>query len=189
MARKIGIYAGSFNPITNGHMDLIARARLLVDHLLIVVAYNAAKPTEPFTVAERVELIARSMHDGGNGRLEGGRDGDSGSWQVEALSGTLLVDYARKLGARYMFRGMRAASDFDYEFNLHGINHKLAPDVEMVYLMASPDLLYVSSSMVREIAQNGGKVRDFVPRPVEIALRKKYPTSAAKARMATRKKD
>jgi pantetheine-phosphate adenylyltransferase len=174
MARKVGVYAGSFNPVTNGHMDLIARARLLVDHLVIVVAYNADKPAEPFAIDERVELIARSMPDNPEGRRDGARDGDWASWKVDSLTGSLLVDYARRLGAKFMFRGMRAASDFDYEFNLHGINHRLARDIETVYLLASPNLLYVSSSMVREIAQNGGKVRAFVPPPVEIALNAKY---------------
>jgi pantetheine-phosphate adenylyltransferase len=186
MTRKVGVYGGSFNPVTNGHMNLIARARLLVDHLLIVVAYNAAKPSEPFTIGERVELIAQSMLNNPDGRLEGAREGDSASWQVGALTGSLLVDHARRLGARYMFRGMRAGSDFDYEFNLHGINHKLAPDLEMVYLMASPDLLYVSSSMVLEIAQNGGRVRDFVPRPVEIALHDKYRAKLPKEEVTSR---
>jgi pantetheine-phosphate adenylyltransferase len=153
MAERVGLYPGTFDPVTNGHLDVISRAARLVDRLVVGVARNAGKGPL-FPLSERAELV----------RVETGRiAGESGCIiEVVPFEG-LLVEFARKVGARMILRGLRAVSDFDYEFQMAGMNHRLAPDVETVFLMASETNQFISSRFVKEIALLGGDVASFVP--------------------------
>ncbi len=152
------VYAGTFDPMTFGHLDVAARAAQVFDHLTLAVAEDPRK-TLLFSVAERMELARCSMVHLDN---------------VEVVSfGGLLVDWARSRGIHTLIRGLRAFSDFEYEFQMALTNRKMAPDVETMFLMPNEDYSYVSSSMVREIAALGGGVNQFVPPPVAEALRRK----------------
>ena len=152
------VYAGTFDPMTFGHLDVAARAAHVFDHLTLAVAEDPRK-TLLFSVAERLELARSSVGHLGN---------------VEVVTfGGLLVDWARSRGIHTLIRGLRAFSDFEYEFQMALTNRKLAPDVETLFLMPNEDFSYVSSSMVREIASLGGAVEQFVPAPVAAALRRK----------------
>ena len=152
------VYAGTFDPVTFGHLDVAARAAHVFDRLTVAVAEDPRK-TLLFGVAERVELARGSMADLAN-------------VEVVPFSG-LLVNWARAQGIHTLIRGLRAFSDFEYEFQMALTNRKLAPDIETLFLMPNEDFSYVSSSMVREIASLGGDVEKFVPAPVAAALKKK----------------
>ena len=145
---RIGIYPGSFDPVTQGHLDIILRASKLVDKLIIGVLINGAKKPM-FSMEERVELLRRVTKDMPN-------------VEVEASDG-LLVDFASKRGASVLVRGLRAVTDFEYELQIAQTNHKLNPFVDTVFLTTSVEYSYVSSSIVREIASYGGDIRQFVP--------------------------
>ena len=152
--RRIGVYPGTFDPVTNGHLDVIARAARLVDRLVVGVAINTGKGPL-FSLDERVELVKAET------------DTISASVGSEILvvpfTG-LLVEFARQSQARMIIRGLRAVSDFDYEFQMAGMNHRLAPDVETVFLMASETNQFISSRFVKEVATLGGDVTSFVPK-------------------------
>ncbi len=150
-ARRIAVYAGSFDPPTNGHLDIIRRAAGLFDLLVVAVAKNPRK-SGVFGVEERVELLREVV-------------GDDVRIEVDVIEG-LLVDYARRRGAVAVIRGLRAVADFDFEFQMACMNHHLAPGVETVFLMTSQEHLFVSSSLVKEVASFGGDVTRFVPPPV-----------------------
>ncbi len=157
MMENSAIYAGSFDPVTLGHLDLIKRARRLFPRLIVAVAGNLNK--EPvFSLEERVDLVKRSLP-----RRSG--------VEVETFKG-LLVEYAAKKKAKVLVRGLRAISDFDYEFQMALTNRKLAPGIETIYLMPSESFTYLSSNMIREIAFLGGDVSCFVPPPVVEALKR-----------------
>ncbi|HXF90381.1 MAG TPA: pantetheine-phosphate adenylyltransferase, partial [Candidatus Nitrosotenuis sp.] len=144
---KVGVYPGTFDPVTWGHLDIIQRAGRLVDHLIISVASNLKK--QPlFTLNERAHLIQQSID-----LLE-----ENFSWSVQPFSG-LLVDHARHHKANVMIRGLRAVSDFDYEFQITNANYCLAGELETIFLMARDKYHFVSSSLVKEIATFGGDVR------------------------------
>ena len=145
---RIGIYPGSFDPVTQGHLDIIHRASKLVDKLIIGVLVNGAK-SPMFSMEARVELIRRVT-------------GDLPNVEVEAAEG-LLVDFAARTGAGILVRGLRAVTDFEYELQIAQTNHKLNPFVDTVFLTTSVEYSYVSSSIVREIASYGGDIRQFVP--------------------------
>ncbi len=152
------IYPGTFDPITNGHSDLVARAARLFDQVIVAVAANPAK-TPAFSLDERVRL-ARSVLGGIN--------------NVEVCwFDTLLADFAQARGARVILRGLRAVSDFEHEFQLAGMNRRLAPEIETLFLTPAEQYTYISSSLVREIARFGGDVSAFVPEIVQAALRAK----------------
>ena len=153
---KIGIYPGTFDPITLGHLDIIQRSVRLVDKLIIAVVESSIKNTT-FSAAERAEMIRDSL-------AEQGLD-----LEVEVFDG-LLVDFAHKKGAVVIFRGLRAVSDFEYEFQMALMNKKLAPDVEEVFMAPDQRYIYLSSSLVREVAGFGGDVSDLVTRTVEKKL-------------------
>ncbi len=152
------VYAGTFDPMTYGHLDVAARAAHVFERLTLAVAEDPRK-TLLFSTAERLELARSSVAHLAN---------------VEVVSfGGLLVDWARARGIQTLIRGLRAFSDFEYEFQMALTNRKLAPDIETMFLMPNEDFSYVSSSMVREIAALGGDVDQFVPPAVAAALSKK----------------
>ena len=156
---KIAIYAGSFDPITRGHEDLIRRSLEFVDRLVVAVATNSTK--QPlFAAEERVAFIREAVAD--DSRVE-----------ARQFHG-LLVDFAREVGARLIIRGLRAVSDFEYEFQMALMNRHLSPDLETVFMVPSLDTTYISSSLVREVARHGGDVTGLVHPVVAVALRRKY---------------
>ena len=153
----IAVYPGSFDPVTRGHEDLIRRARRFADRLIVAVAVNPAK--QPlFTLDERVALIRRVV--------------DDVAVDVRAFDG-LLAEFARAAGATLIVRGLRAISDFEYEFQMALMNRNLAPGIETVFLVPAFDLTYLSSSLVREVARFGGDVSSLVHPVVQQALKKK----------------
>ncbi len=148
---RTGIYAGSFDPITLGHLDIIKRAAKLVDHLVIGVLNNSGKkPT--FSAEERVELIRRVTKEIPN-------------VSVEAFSG-LTVDFAKDKGAHILVRGLRAVTDFEYELQIAQVNHKICPEMDSIFLTTSLEYAYLSSSVVKEIASYGGDITDMVPKEI-----------------------
>ncbi len=148
MDNRIAVYPGSFDPITLGHLDIIRRAAAMYDKLIVVVMSNLAK-TSSFTPEERCEMIRKSLN---------GLD----NVEVDAYNG-LLADYTRNLSAHVIIKGLRAMSDFEYEFQMALTNKKLNPDVETLFLTTSPQYMYLSSSMVKQIAELQGDISDFVP--------------------------
>ncbi len=154
--RRIAVYPASFDPITNGHLDLIDRASRIFDELVIAVAENVEKKGL-FTVDERIEMIQEAVGKRPNIRVD--------------VIRTLLADYARSQGARIVIRGLRALSDFEYEFEMALMNSHLYPDLETVFLMTSERWFYVSSSRLREVASFGADVHEFVPAIVNKRLR------------------
>jgi pantetheine-phosphate adenylyltransferase len=153
MAKRIGLYPGTFDPVTNGHIDVIGRAARLVDRLVVGVAINAGKGPL-FPLEERVELV----------RAETARIAARTGCEVHVVPFTgLLVGFAREVGAQMIVRGLRAVTDFDYEFQMTGMNHRLDPEIETVFLMASETNQFISSRFVKEIATLGGDISTFVP--------------------------
>jgi len=157
--RNIAVYPGTFDPITNGHSDLIARASRLFEEVIVAVARDTAKSTV-CDLEQRVELAQLVLSDLDNVR-------------VEAFSG-LLMNYCHAIGANVVIRGLRAVSDFEYEFQLAGMNRRLAPDVETIFLTPSEQYAFISSTLVREIAALGGDVSEFVHPEVRRVLQNKH---------------
>ena len=155
----VAIYPGTFDPITNGHLDLIARASRLYHQIIVAVAENHSK-TPIFSLPERVALAKSVMPEFANVRVIG--------------FDNLLVDCARQQGANVILRGLRAVSDFEYEFQLAGMNRRLAPELETMFLTPAEQYEFISSSMIREIAQLHGDVSSFVPEIVRLALITKF---------------
>jgi len=163
-AKRIGLYPGTFDPVTLGHMDIIKRAVKLVDHLVIGVANNPSK-TQAFDIEERVAMLrAETAPLTGEGRAT----------ISVATFDTLLIHFAKKIGARVIIRGLRAVSDFEYEFQMVGMNQRLDPDIETVFLMADPRHQAIASRLVKEIAAFGGDVSSFTSPTVAAALKKRY---------------
>ncbi len=156
--KKIAIYPGTFDPLTNGHIDIIERALKIFDELIVAVAHNPHK-NPLFTVEERLEMLKLVMKD-----MKGVK--------VEDFDG-LLMDYAQKKGANVVIRGLRAVSDFEYEFQMALTNRKLNDQVETVFLMPAESYTYLSSRIVKEVVGLGGHVNEFVPEIVEQRLREK----------------
>ncbi|MEY4608068.1 MAG: phosphopantetheine adenylyltransferase [Gemmatimonadota bacterium] len=156
---KVALYAGSFDPITNGHADLIRRSLGFVDRLVVGVAVNIAK--QPlFSVEERMTLIRAALDD--DPRVE-----------VRSFSG-LVVNFAREAGAQIVLRGLRAVADFEYEYQMALMNRHLAPQLETMFMVPSLEVSYVSSSLVREVARFGGEIDQLVHPAVARALRAKF---------------
>lgn len=159
MSQKIAVYPGSFDPITLGHVDLVYRGLSLFDEIVLAVAVNTSKNTL-FTIEERVELIYKTFETEPRVRVTG-------------FSG-LLVDYLRDNGIHTLLRGLRAISDFDYEFQISQMNRALFPQMDTVFLMTSSQYFYLSSSVIKEVARFGGDVSLWVPPVVAAALRNKF---------------
>jgi pantetheine-phosphate adenylyltransferase len=157
---SIAVYPGTFDPITNGHVDIIKRALRLFDRVVVAIAVNSRKKPL-FTLEERIELIEECF----------GPDKDR--VEVDTTSG-LIVDYAVKKGACAIVRGLRAVSDFDYEFQLALMNRKLERKVETVFLMTGFRWIYISSSIIKDAARHDGDVAGVVPAHVQAALKKKF---------------
>ena len=158
MTKRTAIYAGSFDPITKGHEDLILRTVGFVDHLIVAVAQNSSK--QPlFTVEERMEMISAAV--GSDKRIE-----------IRSFTG-LLVDFATSVGSQLLVRGLRAVSDFEYEYQMALMNRHLSPKLETVFMVPSLDTTYISASMVREVARYGGDLTNLVHPVVAEALRRK----------------
>ena len=156
------IYPGTFDPITNGHIDLVGRAARIFDRVVVAVAENRNK-IPLFPIEERVALARGVLRDFSN---------------VDVLSfETLLVECARKCGTTVILRGLRAVSDFEFEFQLAGMNRYLGPELETMFLTASEKYAFISSSVIREIAKLGGDVSSFVPDLVREALIRKFSES------------
>ncbi|MEE9397495.1 MAG: pantetheine-phosphate adenylyltransferase [Methylococcales bacterium] len=153
------IYPGTFDPITEGHMDIVQRAVRLFDEVFIAVAANRDK-SPLFAMEERVELAELALSDLPHVKVVG--------------FDTLLVDFAKSVGATVILRGLRAVSDFEYEFQLAGMNRRLSPELETLFLTPSEQYEFISSTMIREIAKLGGDVSMFVPDEVRMALQKKF---------------
>jgi pantetheine-phosphate adenylyltransferase len=155
---SLAVYPGTFDPITNGHVDILRRSLKIFDRVVVALADNVRK-TPLFSLTERQTLITEAL--GSDPRLE-----------IDAFQG-LLADYCRKRGATVVIRGLRALADFEYEFQSAHMNRRLAPDVETMFLMTSEDSFYVSSSLVKEVALMGGEVSRMVPPGVAAALTQK----------------
>ncbi len=153
MPRRIGLYPGTFDPVTNGHLDVIARAARLLDKLVVGVAINTGKGPM-FTLDERVALV--------KAEIEAIADKNGMTIEVVPFK-SLLIDFARQVGASMIVRGLRAVSDFDYEFQMAGMNYRMAPDIETVFLMASERHQFIASRLVKEVAILGGDITSFVP--------------------------
>jgi pantetheine-phosphate adenylyltransferase len=155
----IAVYPGTFDPITNGHRDIIGRALRLFDRVIVALAVNVNKrPLVPLSA--RMHMIRDAV------------EGSAGV-EVDSFAG-LLVDYARSHEARFLIRGLRAVADFEYEFQFAHMNRQLAPDIETIFLPTNEENFYVSSSLVREVAAMGGDVSRLVPASTLVALKKKF---------------
>jgi len=159
MRKKTAIYPGTFDPVTFGHIDVLERAAKIFETVIISVAKSSSKNTL-FTIEERIEMIRKTIKKPANIKVES--------------FGNLLVDYAKSKKAGVIVRGLRAVSDFEYEFQLALTNRKIAPDIETVFLMPNEKYSFISSTFVKEIAKFGGDVSSFVPKPVEKLLKIKF---------------
>ena len=158
---RIGVYPGTFDPITNGHLDIIRRGSKLVDKLIVAVARNAGKGPL-FSLDERVEMVQDEID-----KLNESYKGDGVHGEIVVVSfGNLLMHFVEQNGAATIIRGLRAVSDFEYEFQMVGMNARLNADVETVFLMASDRNQFISSRLVKEIANMGGAIDQFVPEHV-----------------------
>ncbi len=158
MAQRIAIYPGSFDPPTNGHLDIVERSSRLFDRVVIAIGRNLAKKTV-FTAEERIEFMRDACASHKN-------------VEVRAFDG-LQVDFARACGATFIIRGIRALSDFEFEFEMGNMNRRLAPGIEMVYLMTAPEYLFLSASRVKELVAFGAPVDEYVPANVAKRLRER----------------
>ena len=156
--KKIAIYPGTFDPITNGHIDLIQRAAKMFDEVVVAIA-SSSKKNPRFTLEQRIDMAEKVLVDCTNVRVKG--------FQV------LLVDFAKQENARILIRGLRAISDFEYEFQLASMNRNLAPDIESLFLMPADEYSFISSSLVKEVASLGGDISNFVHPLVNKALKTK----------------
>jgi pantetheine-phosphate adenylyltransferase len=162
MPERVALYPGSFDPLTNGHLDILFRSRRLADRVIVAILQNDSKKTL-FSVEERLEMIRE---------IVGADPGVS----VRSFSG-LLVDFAAQSGATLLVRGLRAISDYEYELQMALMNRRLAPAIETVFLMAKEEYSYVSSRLVKEVARLGADVSGLVPEPVRHRLEERLPRS------------
>ncbi|MCH7887152.1 MAG: pantetheine-phosphate adenylyltransferase [Candidatus Marinimicrobia bacterium] len=156
---KIAVYPGTFDPITNGHVDIINRSAKLFDKIIVTVAVNTQK-TPLFDLAERVEMIRQAL-------------GNDEKIEVDQFDG-LIAEYLKRVNASAMIRGLRAVSDFEFEFQMSLMNRKLNPDVETVFLTPAQEYIHLNSTIVKEVASFGGDVSEYVPDYVRTKLQEKY---------------
>ncbi len=159
ITERIAIYPGTFDPITNGHIDIIQRALILFDKVIICIAVNSSK-CPLFSLDERIDLVNHVTRDNAN-------------VEVDSFDG-LLINFARKHGATALIRGLRAISDFEYEFQMALMNRKLAKKIETVFLMPNEKYTYLNSTIIKEISRLGGDVSCFVPQYINKRMREKY---------------
>jgi len=167
--RALAVFPGSFDPVTNGHLDIVRRGLAVFGRVRLAILLNSEKKPL-FSVEERLTILREAFR--GNPRVE-----------LDTFSG-LLVDYARQVGASVILRGIRAISDFDYEFQMALMNRRLDPRIETVFMMPAESYTYVSSRLVKEVFQLGGRVSDLVPPVVERRLREKCRAKAPSTRAA-----
>ncbi|MBF0235415.1 MAG: pantetheine-phosphate adenylyltransferase [Desulfamplus sp.] len=160
---RIAIYPGSFDPLTNGHVDIIERGLKIFDKVIIAVLYNPAK-TALFSVDERLDMIRKSFSSHSN----------QSSIIIDSFGG-LLVDYARQKNAVAIIRGMRAISDFESEFQMALMNRRLSRDVQTIFLMTGLRWIFISSSIIKEVARFGGDISGMAPHPVKCKMKEKFP--------------
>jgi pantetheine-phosphate adenylyltransferase len=158
---NIAIYPGSFDPITNGHVDLVKRTLRVFDKIVVAIATNPEKDRSLFSVDERLQMITELFAD------------LSGRVQADSFQG-LLVDYAEKKGSKVIIRGLRAISDFEYEFQMAMMNHRLKPQIETLFMMTGETEFYTSSRLVKEVVSLGGDVSGLVPENVLKKLKQKF---------------
>ena len=156
------IYPGTYDPVTNGHVDVITRAAKIFDRVVVGVVDNPRHKKPMFAVPERVEFLKDAL------------DGLADNVEVDVFR-ELVVDFARRWDAKAIVKGLRVVSDFEWEFQMNQLNRTLAPDIETVYVMASPQVSFVSSSGVKEIASFGGTVDELVPKAVAKRLKEMFP--------------
>ncbi|MBB4265811.1 pantetheine-phosphate adenylyltransferase [Roseospira visakhapatnamensis] len=167
VSNHVGVYPGTFDPVTTGHLDIIRRATRVVDHLIVAVAVNAGKGPM-FSLEERVEMLRESLDESGIGARN----------SVEVMPfGSLLVHYAKEVGASVIVRGLRAVSDFEYEFQMAGMNARLDNSIETVFLMASERSHFISSRFVKEIGRLDGDISPFVTPSVHQRLLNRFGES------------
>jgi pantetheine-phosphate adenylyltransferase len=155
---RVAVFPGSFDPFTNGHLDIVERSLEIFDRVIVAVAYNATKDSALFTPQERVQMILDATH--------------SPRVVADSFSG-LLVDYVERSGARGIVRGLRAVADFEYEFQMAMMNRHLRPHIETIFIMASEEHFYTSSRLVKEVASLGGDVTGLIPSSVRRRLVRK----------------
>ena len=158
---KIAICPGSFDPVTLGHLDIIERAAELFDEVIVLVMSNKSKKTSLFTIEERIDLLKRTVH--------------SENVKIDTYDG-LLVNYAEQKGAVAIVKGLRAMSDFEYEFQMAVLNKSLNPNIETFFMMTDSKYSYISSSIVKEVARHGGNLRDLVPESLIERISEKFIT-------------
>ncbi len=168
--RRVGVYPGTFDPITYGHIDIVRRARLVVDRLIVAVAVNVRKLTL-FSAQERLDIVREEV---------AGLGSDGGVIDVRPLD-TLLMDFAVEVGASMVIRGLRAVSDFEYEFQMTGMNARLNPDIETVFLMATERNQFIASRLVQEVGRFGGDISSFVSPNVQRHLARAFAREGAGA--------
>jgi len=173
--KRIAIYPGSFDPVTNGHLDIVERGLKIFDKIIVAILYNPGKEGL-FTVGERIEMLKASLKRFPN-------------VEIDTFDG-LLVEYAKKRKAQCILRGLRALSDFEYEFQMALMNRKLNRDVQTVFLMTGMRWIYTSSSIIKEAAQFGGKINGMVPPLVQRKIKEKFARVSTPAKQKSeRKKD
>jgi pantetheine-phosphate adenylyltransferase len=155
------IYPGTYDPVTNGHVDVILRAARIFDRVVVGVVDNPHHKRPMFPVPERVDFVKQALQGVDNVDVDVFKE--------------LVVDFARRWDAKVIVKGLRVVSDFEWEFQMNQLNRTLAPDIETVYVMASPQVSFVSSSGVKEIASFGGNVEELVPKPVAVRLKEMFP--------------
>lgn len=159
---SVAVYPGTFDPITNGHIDIIERALNLFDKVIVAIAVNSTK-SPLFSLQERKEMVTQSLASFDQSKIE-----------IVDLPSGLIVDFAAKNQAKAIIRGIRAVSDFDYEFQLALMNKKLEREVDTVFLMPGFRWIYISSTIIKDVARNHGDISDLVPENVQKALQIKY---------------
>ena len=155
------IYPGTYDPVTNGHVDVITRAAKIFDRVVVGVVDNPHHKRPMFPVPERVDFVKQALQGVDNVDVDVFKE--------------LVVDFARRWDAKVIVKGLRVVSDFEWEFQMNQLNRTLAPEIETVYVMASPQVSFVSSSGVKEIASFGGNVEELVPKPVAVRLKEMFP--------------